>query len=282
MSDAGRLPGSCENGVKRVRLSGRTVPRVADVPLIRNLRQVRYEYQFRRWPGAFRGVYASFDQAVRTAPPGKIGYDHPELASAYRNRLDPITSEYPVMFWLQCALDRGARRVFDYGGHVGLAYHAFRGRMQYPSDLAWRVCDLPNMVEQGRELAHQRDARGLTFTTEPTEADGFDVLFSQGALQYMERPLATLLGALSRPPAHLLLNQVPLAEGPGFVTLQNTIVAYTPYRIFSRSEFVSSLQALGYELVDSWRTPELAVHIPFHPTHVVESYSGVYLRRLSD
>jgi putative methyltransferase (TIGR04325 family) len=250
-----------------------------NVPPVSRLRRLRWEYQYRRWPGAFRGVYADFEEALSTAPPGKVGYDHPELASAYRNRLEPITSEYPVMFWLQRALDSGARRVFDYGGHVGLAYHAFERRVQYPSDLAWRVCDLPSMVTQGRELARQRDARGLTFTSESTEADGFDVLFSQGALQYIDRPLSRLLEALSHPPRHLLLNQIPLADGPGFVTLQNTIVAYTPYRIFSRLEFLGSLQALGYELVDAWRTPELAVHIPFHPDHVVESYSGVYLRR---
>src|SRR5207245_1224555 len=123
--------------------------RVGEFAPVRTLRQARYEYQFRRWPGAFRGVYATFNDAERTAPPGKVGYDHPELASAYRNRLEPITSEYPVMFWLQRALDAGARRIFDYGGHVGLAYHAFRGRMRYPSDMAWRVCDLPNMVAQG-------------------------------------------------------------------------------------------------------------------------------------
>jgi putative methyltransferase (TIGR04325 family) len=267
----------------RVKVLGhKTADAVLQVSAVRRLVELRYERQFEHWPGAFRGVYTSFAEAVRTAPPGKVGYDHPELAAAYRNRLEPMTSEYPVMFWLQRAFSAGARSVFDYGGHVGLAYYAFRARVEYPPDLVWRVCDLPNMVLQGRELAREQGAVGLTFTTAALEADGYDILYSQGALQYIDQPLGELLRDLGRKPVHLLLNQVPLAKVPTFVTLQNTIAAYTPYRIFNRSDFLESLLSLGYEVIDSWLTPELSVHIPLHPEHTVASYSGLYLRRGAD
>lgn len=267
--------------IEAVKRFCRAFKRVGDVPAVRAMRSFRYDRQFRTWPGAFRGVYSTFDEAMRSAPPGKIGYDYPELAAAYRNRLEPVTSEYPVMFWLQRAFDHGARTVFDYGGHVGLAYYAFGGRVQYPTELSWRVCDLPNMVEQGRARAFQQGATGLTFTTERADADGFDVLYAQGSLQYMDVPLAQFLQALASPPTHLLINQVPLSEGPSFVTLQNTIYAYNPYNIFNRGDFLAGLHGLGYELVDAWRTPELAVRVPFHPEHTLESYSGIYLRRRS-
>jgi len=257
----------------------RLAARVGSTPALRALLRLRYERQFRNWPGAFRGVYTSFEEAIRSAPPGKIGYDYPELASAYRNRLEPSTSEYPVMFWLQRAFDEGARSVFDYGGHVGLAFYAFGKRMRFPPDLVWRVCDLPNMVEQGRAFAGQQGASALSFTTQRADADGSDVLCAQGFLQYMEEPLTQTLLALARPPQHLLINQVPLSDGPSFVTLQNTIYVYNPYTVFNRRAFLAGLQVLGYELVDSWRTPELAVRIPFYPEHRLESYSGVYLRR---
>jgi len=67
-------------------------------------------------------------------------------------------------------------------------------------------------------------------------------------------------------------------DGPSFVTLQNIGTVYCPYRVFSRREFVSSLEALDYELVDSWQKPR-AFRVPGHPDKSFGAFSGFYFRQ---
>jgi putative methyltransferase (TIGR04325 family) len=137
------------------------------------------------------------------------------------------------------------------------------------------------VIKRGREVARERGAPPLLeFTSEPGAADGFDVLFAAGVLQYIEAPpLADLIGALRRPPTHLLLNKLPLNDGARFVTLQNARVSVTPQYVFNEREFLDPLIALGYQLVDRWDDYVHSCHIPFHHQREVEHYGGFYLRR---
>jgi putative methyltransferase (TIGR04325 family) len=86
--------------------------------------------------------------------------------------------------------------------------------------------------------------------------------------------LASQIAALAAPPRFILLNLLPVVEGPGFVTLQNIGPAFCPYAIWSRGELVDRLRQLGYALVDSWENAEKACTIPFHPDRSVRGYSG--------
>ena len=41
------------------------------------------------------------------------------------------------------ALRAGARRLFEFGGHVGVAYYAYRSHLTLPEGFSWTVCDVP-------------------------------------------------------------------------------------------------------------------------------------------
>jgi len=254
------------------------------IPPIRALRVAEYEHQFAGdLLGAFRGVYESFDEAHRSAPPGRpTGFDVNGVAEQkiLRSRVDRVFAyDYPILFWLRPLLGPDAV-VFDYGGHVGVHYHAYAGMLDFPPGLRWVVCEMPGVVDAGRALAAERGAQGLSFTTDATAADGSDVLIAAGVLQYIESPsLAELLAGLARPPSHLLLNKLPLTDGETFITLQHGGIHFPAVRVCNRIAFVDGIRALGYELVDTWEDHLHRVVIPFHPELTVPSFSGLYLRR---
>ena len=126
-------------------------------------------------------------------------------------------------------------------------------------------------------LAAKEDKSNLLFTESAMDADGADVFFSSGALQYVESPsLAAMLAKLSRKPRHLLLNKIPLHPTKAFVTLQNIGTAFCPYGVFCRHEFIAGLARLGYRLVDEWASTE-SCSIPFFPEHGVANYAGLYM-----
>jgi hypothetical protein len=53
----------------------------------------------------------------------------------------------------------------------------------------------------------------------------------------------------------------------------------SPYQIFLRDQFIASLEALGYKLLDMWPDADHTCWIPFYPEYSVEAYSGLYFRR---
>ncbi|HVT94311.1 MAG TPA: TIGR04325 family methyltransferase [Bryobacteraceae bacterium] len=235
---------------------------------------------------AFRGVYSTFEEARRAAPDHlKLGHDHPETAQTHRGYVDKLRlSDYAVLFWMARILDNSTS-VFDLGGHIGVAYYAFRKYLHFNPNLHWTVCDVPQVVQSGREFAAGLQAAQLSFTTNFREASGTDILLTAGAVQYIETPLAEILASLARKPTHLLINRVPLSSGQDFVTLQRIGPQIHPYHVFRRDAFLDSLRGLGYRLVDSWEISETfcgSCVIPFHPDKTVEPYSGLYLRLESD
>jgi putative methyltransferase (TIGR04325 family) len=251
-----------------------------DSPPLRQVRQRRYERLFAtaRDMQLFRGVYASFAEALRHVPATRpVGYDNPGPSSMYRDMVDRVTPrDYALMFWLTHALGRGARRVFDFGGHVGIKYYAYSRYLGYPADLRWTVCDVPAVAESGRQFAAvMAGSDKLSFTTRFEDAEGCDVFFAAGSLQYVEEPLAARLARLERRPGRLLLSGLPLYTGRSFVTLQSIGTAYCPYNVWNRDEYVAALEATGYALRDEWRNPEKTLHVPFHTGAHVDGYTGM-------
>jgi putative methyltransferase (TIGR04325 family) len=238
---------------------------------------------FRRRVAACRGVYRTFAEARAAAPRRTlVGYDQPVIHDAEsvaqataRSDVGALNPrDYPVLFWLRPLL-RGNSTVFNLGGNVGLEYYAYRAKLDFPAGLSWVVCEVPEVVRAGRELADTREAPGLAFTTRFEDANGSDVLLTCGTLQYIEDDLALLLRRLERRPPHVLVNRVPLYEGETFVTLQNLGYAVTPYRIQNRRELVDGMSDLGYRLADSW-SDWRTMTVPFHPERFVSAYHGLY------
>jgi len=240
---------------------------------------LEYNRRFERWPGSYRGVFDSFSAARASAPNDKIGFDHAELAHLYDSRIGKaFPSDYPVLFWLARLLPE-LRSVFDWGGHIGVSYYSYAKYLDFPAPLTWCVGDVPQIVKAGAELARERGISALSFTSDIADADGFDLLLANGSLQFVETPFSDSLRALKRPPRHLLINKLPLYAGATFVTLENTIHSYNPYRVGNRSEFVESIAAQGYALVDEWQTPDITCRIPLHRERSIDAYSGFYFRR---
>ncbi len=258
--------------------------RLKQFPVLRTILRRRYDRLFARATGMnlFRGVYADFGAALAAVPGTKpIGYDTPETGSMYKERqTQVVASDYAPMFWLRGLLEPGTR-VLDFGGHVGIAYLAYRRYFPFPAGLAWTVCDVPAVVEAGRQVAAAGKAPGLTFVSDFRDVVGADVLIAFGSLQYLGPvQLPTMLAHFKDKPRHLVINKLPVHDDKAFVTLQNMSAAFCPYQVFNRAAFVAGILAHGYELVDSWTTSE-SLYIPYPPGHNVPRYSGFYFRRLA-
>ena len=266
---------------------GTALASLKNVPPLLQVRKRRHA----RWFASttercYSGVFPSFTAAVAGAPPGRlIGSDHEHAADlgvigGPETMLRVNARDYPLLFWMRDAILGGARKVFDFGGHVGVKYYTFRPYLRYSSDFRWAVYDMPAVTAAGRRLAAGRDdASQLSFTDRFGDADGVDVFFATGSLQYEETMPWTLLSRLKRLPETLVLGGLPLSEGPGFVTLLNIGASYCPYHVFNRAQFLQGMTGLGYALLDTWPIPDKKCVIPFEDERSVRSYTGFCFRR---
>jgi putative methyltransferase (TIGR04325 family) len=261
--------------------SRRALRRLAFREPFRSRLEARYDQVFASEPKAnlFRGVYDTFEEAQRDAPPSKpVGYDNPGPAGMYRNILERMElTDYPVLFWIARALP-GSQRLFDFGGHVGLRYYGFRSRLPFPDGFVWEIMDVPAVVRAGRELAAAKDATHLRFTERREDMVGADILYASGSLQYVDESLPQILTRHGARPRHIIIAQTAMHDGPAFYTLQSIGTAFCPYRIEDRRALIAGLDALGYERVDEWKSPEKICAIPFHPDRSVRGYDGLYFR----
>lgn len=261
----------------------RLADRIRSLPGARELLRKRYDRFFSAATDKilFRGVYSSFEEARAAAPIGRhVGYDNVPAASMFRDALDRVfPADYPPLFWLSRALRAGVRTVFDFGGHVGVKYYAFSRYLDYPPDLRWTVCEVPAVAEAGRALAAERGTSSLSFVTDSAAADGADLFYSSGALQFIEPSLPDLLEPLAHPPAHVLVNSTSYWDKPTFYTLQNSGTAFCAYKVEHLPSLLDHMSRIGYRLVDRWLNPAKSCVVPHHPDHAVHGYTGLYFRR---
>jgi putative methyltransferase (TIGR04325 family) len=264
------------------RLAQAFVEEAACIPQVRAALNRRYKREFDVAAGTvriFHGIYPDFAAARSDIPAGRL-QGHDSEAAALRladARLRIYPFDYPVMFWLQKLLP-GCRLLFDLGGGVGISYFGFRRFLSYPADMRWLVNELPAPAALGVRMARDESAKGLSFTTSLEELPGADILLAAGSLQLIERPFEHLQ-SVARLPPHVLINKVPVGTMPAAVTLHNIGPALCPYHLFNRIQFMAGFEALGYELVDEWSTPDLSARIPYFPEYSIRAYSGFYWRR---
>jgi len=255
----------------------------AELPILRWLAEPIYRYQFLRFrrPGnACFGVFGTYAEAHALAKSlhGPATYDLAEAGRLYRERLERVVaSDYPSIYWLSRLLAAGERRIFDLGGHIGISYYGFSRYIEYPADLQWLVHDLPAIADAGRSHAVLHDPkRRLAFSAGPDAADGCDILFTSGALQYLDYTLPDLLRRLQQRPSHILVNLVPMHPDRSFFTLQNIRIAICPYRVAAVPEFIAGMESMGYDLIDHWQSRERNLRVPFRHGYEVDSYHGFY------
>lgn len=265
------------------------VDRLARIPGLGLLLRLRHEWRARttrRW--RFYGVFESYDEALRGQPRrGDLpeGYQAPGVARQggdFYGTMQPF--DYPAVHWLDEYLPAGGTRtaqartkVFDLGGHLGEKREVWARYVPRIREAEWTVCETEDAVREGR-------ARGLEgglvrFGSDPRAMDGADLLVASGSLQYLPWELAPLLAGLRRPPPRLILNKVPLSDGPSFWTLQNLGTTSVPYRVFHGPDFVRALEEVGYEVEDRWQVPGLSARVPFRPELGTRANAGLALRR---
>ena len=104
-----------------------------------------------------------------------------------------------------------------------------------------------------------------------------DILLSAGALQFMSESVPGLIEKLSVKPQHILLNKLPLTDGPAYWTLHNFGRAVTPYRVYNEGEFLQYFEQAGYKVRDRWINNDMSCDIPFHPERTVPEFTGLCL-----
>lgn len=258
----------------------------SSLPGIGGLQRRRFDKAFEQgeYAGLCRGVFESAQAAAAQAPKSlPLGYDHDGPAAMYRERLKKIyASDYPMMHWLARAFADQSKTVFDLGGHVGVSYYAYQRYLDYPENLTWQVNDVPAVNTLGRELAQMLDERrAISFTDDFSGANGTDIVFTSGCLQYLEESLAQKIADLAHRPRWVLVNLLPLHKSKAFWTVQNIETAFCPYRIQQYASFFADMKAQGYELLDQWENPEKHCEIAFDPEHSLDQYYGAAFRLAS-
>jgi putative methyltransferase (TIGR04325 family) len=228
----------------------------------------------------FHGAYRSHEEALRHVRPGKLqGYDNEGVSEVSKALMQEVPLwDYPVLYWLK-HLSPEISRVIDAGGHIGVKYRAFARYLELDR-IDWIVYDVPAQVRAGRAEVRPED-RTLSFVERLEDAPPADVLLGSGLLPYLDLPLADLVGRLRRRPRHILLNKVATRDGSAVVTLENFRLADVPYHIRNAREVPEALDALGYDIVDSWIIESLGHRIDTHPELGVTVSRG-YAARLRE
>ncbi|WP_263360175.1 methyltransferase, TIGR04325 family [Acidicapsa ligni] len=235
-------------------------------------------------------MYSSFAAALAAIPTEcRIGYDQEETKNVFLHyptaRVRP--ADYPILLHIRNLAKPGGR-VLDLGGNIGMAYYTTLKYFPLPESFSWIVCDLPKVIEAGKEVAQREGnpSAGLKFIATPdlpglSGADGkFDIFFSSGTLQYIETPVAETLRQLPELPETVLINRIPTWEKAPLFTVQDIGFCICPYQIFNHQAFVKSIEDLGYRLVDDWNCPESTFSVKFHPKVRLNSYHGFYFTRI--
>ncbi|MDO4682623.1 MAG: methyltransferase, TIGR04325 family [Lautropia sp.] len=230
----------------------------------------------------FRGVFGSFAEAVASAPKtAPLSYDNPVSARMYLERLFVDDFDYPALFWLGESLREGMRSIVDVGGAVGIKYFAFENHLRYPEDLRWTVVDVPAVVVEGRRFAAERGVgERLGFSADLAVADGVDVFYASGALQYLDRSLPEILATYQRGPRRLLINTTPIHDRHAFFTLNSIGTAYCGYRVEARQAFIQGIEAQGYRLRAHWKNVGKKMQIIGRPEYSLDDYSGFVFDRI--
>lgn len=250
----------------------------ANLPVVRSLRESAYRRKFINNVDEhlFMGSYDSFEAAQAAAPLSKPnGFDNAQEA---RKLFIPkvFFYDYPALFWLGRSFDEGMRTVFDLGGHAAIKFHAFRRMLKYPQGMHWRTCDVPGVIQAGREIAAERGIGDeLSFTSDYKEASGFDVLFISGCLQFLAQRMPQIIADLPVKPRRIILNTTTVHPDRTIFTVHSIGFGFVPYRIQKYDDLQADLLESGYVRRDAWRNEGKLISLPFIPDGEKAYYAGV-------
>lgn len=228
----------------------------------------------------FAGVYPDRAAALAALPPShEAGYDDADIADVSFDWMCQRASwDYPLLYWLKDLSGDGAT-ILDAGGHLGTKYIAFSDVWDM-TRIQWMVYDTPGIIA----AAKTRQAQGhlpqaIQFQDDLAQTPPCDILLASGLIQYLDMPFGDLLDRLPQRPAHVLLNKVPLRDGPSTTTVERIGQARVPYLIRSKAAWQEEIASLGYEITDQWEIDSLRHQIATHPWLGRNDSRGYLLRR---
>ena len=107
---------------------------------------------------------------------------------------------------------------------------------------------------------------------------GAELLIASGSLHYLDTPLSQMVAGLPEKPLYILINRTPLIDGPTKATVQDGGICRVGCVLYNRTEFVTPFEAIGYQVVDSWKAWELSLKLVGKPEYSALPYSGFFFR----
>jgi putative methyltransferase (TIGR04325 family) len=225
-------------------------------------------------------VFDSLPEAAAAARPyAEGGFEHPDYAKMHMSLAEvPRPSDYAALFHMRgLILDRA--KIFDLGGNIGNLFYLYDQYLDLPADCTWLVFDLPVWVESGQNIAAKRGENRLRFTRIWEDAAGAELLIASGSLHSFDTPLSQIVAMLPEKPSHILINRTPLIDGPTKATVQDGGICRVACVLYNKADFVTAFEAIGYEVVDSWKAWELSLEIVGKPEYSALPYSGFFFRQ---
>jgi putative methyltransferase (TIGR04325 family) len=271
--------------IKQIRITARLLHAVERLPggnrLMRRLATWPLTAPILNAMVGYHRVFNSLSEAVAAARPYTDGgFEHPEYAKrhiALAGVAAPAPSDYPALFHMRGLIyDRA--KIFDFGGSIGNLFYLYDRYLHLPGDCTWLVFELPALVELGQNLAAKRGENRIHFSRKWEDATGAELLIASGSLRYFDTPLSQMVSGLPEKPSHILINRTPLINGPTKATVQDGGTHRVGCVLYNRTEFVTAFEAIGYEVVDSWKAWELSLKVVGKPEYSALPYSGFFFR----
>lgn len=201
----------------------------------------------------FKGVYSSFDEFTTTS----LSAEQDQVTAAVAAALESVQLlKLPGLVEMRRArvllpavaamLGSGPLKILDFGGAAGADFGHLLCAMGADVDVQYTVVDLPAVCEAGRAI-WANDKR-ISFASElPLPEARFDLIYSWGAIQYLNDVPALLKSFVEYSPRAILIVGSPFAER-SFVRMQtNQSVGY-PQWVISLPETEKIMLDAGYSL----------------------------------
>ena len=147
---------------------------------------------------------------------------------------------------------RGGVTALDLGGALGSAYVYLIDSLPADRRVAYHVVDLEPACEEGRRL-HAADPQITFHATLPSVRD-LDVVYVNGALQYVADYVGTMRELAASRASVILFTELPAGDFPTFATAQMNIDGRVGTWFFNRDELVVLMTDRDYVLVLDGRT----------------------------